>query len=295
MLATTHTTQSEAPGSLPVVPSMPSYLVSVRHGESEANIINRAIKHGILTGYPPGFGLIPDREIRLSKLGREQAVLTGRWLAQTYPEGFDVLYCSDHTRAKETAALICQAAGWTNVRIRIDPLLGERNWGRFSHADEERRTQILESRKRDPLHNPMPDGETLLETRQRTRELLDRCARELAGKRVLVVSHGEYMEALWAEIAHMNTERQIEFFNSPAGDIRNCQVVEFSSVRPDNAQVGSRLSWVRSTCPQAGVVGSWARVERVTYTPEQLLEQVERYPTLDFQLPEQGKSASVEQ
>jgi broad specificity phosphatase PhoE len=82
--------------------SMPSRLVLIRHGESEANLVNRAIKNGRITEYPEGFDKIPDREIRLSELGCEQAKATGPWLRQQYPDGFDLLYVSDHTRAKET-------------------------------------------------------------------------------------------------------------------------------------------------------------------------------------------------
>ena len=262
--------------------SMPSRLVMIRHGESEANLINRAIKKGIITEYPEGFDQIPDREIRLSKTGCKQAKDTGPWLREQYPDGFDIIYVSDHTRAKETAALICESAGWHDVEIRIDPLLGERNWGRFCSAEAVRREEIMSYRRRDPLHNPMPDGETLLETRHRSRELLDRCAREFAEKRVLVISHGEYIEALWAEIAHMNTERQIEFFNSEAGDIKNCQVVEFSSINPSNDENLGKLRWVRSSCPQAGIDSEWNTIERIRYTPAQLLQQVECYPHLNF-------------
>jgi broad specificity phosphatase PhoE len=261
---------------------MPARLVMIRHGESEANLVQRALKNGVISGYPEGFDKIPDREFRLSKLGREQAGATGPWLRAHYAEGFDVIYVSDHTRAKETAALICLAAGWEGVEIRIDPLLGERNWGRFASQDPKRQGEIMKNRKRDPLHNPMPDGETLLETRLRSRELLDRCAREFSGKRVLVFSHGEYIEALWAEIAHMNTERQREFFHSPEGDIRNCQVVEFSSIDPMSHEPGSGLRWCRSSCPQADIYGYWQGIPRPKFSPKELLAQVERYPNLDF-------------
>lgn len=260
---------------------MPYQLVMVRHGESEANLINKAIKNKIITEYPLGFENIPDREIRLSKRGRQQALATGPWLKEQYPNGFDKIYVSDHTRAKETVALICKSAGWADTEIRIDPLLGERNWGRFTQTDELGRQEIMRNKARDPLHNPMPDGETLLETRHRTRELLDRCSRELGQKRILVISHGEYIEALWSEIAHMNTERQIDFFNSQEGDIKNCQVVEFSSINPKNAEYIGRLQWIRSSCPQANIFKSWTEIERIKYTADQLLEQVNRYPCLD--------------
>jgi broad specificity phosphatase PhoE len=282
-LSTGSSDQADSLNSALGVPlHMPSRLVTIRHGESEANLLHRALKSGIISEYPEGFEKIPDREIRLSKNGCQQAEATGRWLCEQYPERFNVIYVSDHTRAKETAGLICKAAGWHDAEIRIDPLLGERNWGRFSAADAARRDEIMANRKRDPLHNPMPDGETLLSTRLRSRDLLGRCAREFAGKQVLVISHGEYIEALWAEIAHMNTERQIEFFSSKEGDIRNCQVVSFSSVNPETKQYEGKLGWVHSCCPQAGAAGKWLPIERIKYTALELLQQVEKYPHLSF-------------
>lgn len=263
--------------------AMPARLVMIRHGESEANLINRAMKKGVIAQYPEGFCQTPDREIRLSAEGKKQALATGPWLRAQYPQGFDFVYTSDHTRAKETAAYVCQSAGWHDVQIRIDPLLGERNWGLFPSVDTERRDEIMRTRARDPLHNPMPDGETLLETRNRARELLDRCAREFGDKRVLVFSHGEYIEALWAEIAHMNTERQIDFFKSEQGNLRNCQVVEFSARDPGTDENVEKLRWVRSSCPQAAITGKWSQIERQSFTPEELLIQVERYPRLGFE------------
>lgn len=257
---------------------MPARLVLVRHGESDANIINRRLKIDVNDEYPAGFSAIPDREIRLSDTGRAQAGDTGRWLREQYPEGFDVIYTSDHTRAKETAAHLCIAAGWEDAAIRIDPLVGERNWGRFSTLDGAARQSILQLRSRDPLHAPMPDGESLLETRHRSRELLDRCARHFAGKRVLVISHGEFIEALWAEVAHMNTERQIDFFSSEKGNIRNGQVVEFSSQQPTDSQPSPRLQWIRSSSPSHQVLGDWGVIERNTFSPSELLQQAARYP-----------------
>ncbi len=93
-----------------------------------------------------------------------------------------MIYVSDHVRARETAGVVCREAGWGDVLIRIAPQLGERNWGRFAFAEPERRQEVMDLRQRDPLHAPMPDGETLLQTRTRTRVLLERIARENWGR-----------------------------------------------------------------------------------------------------------------
>lgn len=269
------------PACLPRV-AMPLRLVLIRHGESEANLVSRAVKRGSLPGFPQKFIETPDREFRLSALGREQALLTGPWLARQYPRGFDVIYASDHIRARETAALVCKSAGWEKALIRIDPQLGERPWGRFAELEKSEREEILALRRRDPLHAPMPEGELLLQTRLRTRLLLERAAREFGGQRVLVFSHGEYIEAIWAETAHMTTEEQARFFEDEAGKIRNCQVVEFSSEDPENTQSDGKLRWVRSSCPSNGGDGDWRAITPRRFTPDELLRLVESYPHLDF-------------
>lgn len=265
--------------------AMPHRLILIRHGESEQNVINRLVKRGELSDYPPGFSAIPDREFRLSVQGRTQALRTGAWLKTAYPAPPEIVYTSDHIRAQETAALVCKAAGWHDAHIRIDPLLGERNWGSWAAQPPQVRSEILSVAKRDPLNHSMPDGETMLATRWRSRELLDRCARQFSGKNVLVFSHGEYIKAVWSEIAHMSTEQQLEFFQAPRGEIHNCQVVEFASESPLDGHNNGKLEWVRSSCPSSQNVGSWEAISRAVLTPDEILSKLDRYPHLESTFP----------
>jgi broad specificity phosphatase PhoE len=250
--------------------SMPKKLVLIRHGESEVNIIQKLAKKDKAYVYPKEYMETPDREVRLSKLGREQTKKTGEYLKQNFPDGFDIIFVSDHTRAKETAALVCLAAGWDKCKIKVDPQLGERNWGNFHKQDAESRAKFFKSKKRDPLHTPLADGETLLEARHRTRVLLDRCARQFSGKRVLVFTHGEYIECIWSEIGHMRTEEQVEFFAGAGGDIKNCQVVEFISEE-------GKFAKVRSSNPHLEEIGTWLDIDKKTFSPQELLEEVNKY------------------
>ncbi len=253
--------------------TMPNKLIFVRHGQSEANIIQHKIKKGEIKSFPKKYNDTPDREIRLSELGKEQTKKTGEYLKEEYPQGVDIIFVSDHTRAKETAALVCLHAGWDNVQIKVDPQLGERNWGNFHHQSEEERASIFLAKKRDPLHTPFPDGETLIQARLRTRTFLDRCSRQYSGKTVLVFTHGEYIECVWSEIANMRTEQQRTFFNSPDGDIKNCQVVEFESVN-------GKLDKVKSSNPFLDEIGDLKKIEKRTFTPKELLNEVRTYPSI---------------
>lgn len=259
---------------------MPKNLIFIRHGESEANVIQKAVKKDKTLPYPQAYLNTPDREFRLSSKGVEQTKATGEYLAKIYPKGVDIVYVSDHTRAKETAALVCLHAGWDKVNIKVDPQLGERHWGSFHLQDSDKRVEILNMKKRDPLHVPMPDGETLLETRNRTRVLLERCVRQHGNKNVLVFTHGEYIEAIWSEIAHMRTEEQVIFFSSDIGDIKNCQIIEFKS----NTKT-KKIEKVKSSNPHLQEFGDWIYLKSKFFSPSELLEEVNQYPNLQLNLP----------
>lgn len=251
--------------------SMPKSLILVRHGESEANIVQKQAKKDKSFVYPKDYMTTPDREVRLSALGREQTKKTGEYLKTQYPNGVDVVIVSDHTRAKETAALVCLSTGWSNIKIQVDPQVGERNWGNFHKQSPDARAEFFKAKHRDPLHTPISDGETLLEARTRTRVLLERCARQYSGKNVLVFTHGEYIECIWSEIAHMRTEEQVEFFSGPGGDIKNCQVVEFKSS-------AGKINQVKSSNPHLDELGEFMELNRKVFSPEELLAEVNLYP-----------------
>ncbi|MCB0329077.1 MAG: histidine phosphatase family protein [Bdellovibrionales bacterium] len=271
--------------SLPSGPTfeMPERLVFVRHGRGQNNDIQEAVRNGNLASFPKEYVDTPDREFRLSGIAMRECKETGEWLASQYPEGFDVLYVADHIRARETAARVAMAAGWHNVKIRVDAMLNETSWGAHAQISDEDRAALLAQRERDPLNTHMPKGEALLNVRLRSKDLFDRAWREFGGQKVLVFTHGEYMKMAWAEIEHMTTERQKEFFSTDEGHLKNCQVVEFASTGPAGEPSNGQLNWVRSSCPQAGVEGIWRPLKRVEYTPEQMLEEIERlYPSLSF-------------
>ena len=279
-LASDPSTDQLAGHALPARRAMPARIVLVRHGESDANLIIRAIKEGIITDYPEDFRATPDREYRLTRRGREQAVATGRWLREQYPEGFDRIFCSDHVRAFETAGLVCIAAGWDAEGISVDPQLSERSWGDYVHLPQKDRDRILEARRRDPIHTRIANGESLAYTRARARSMLDRAEKELSGKTILVFSHGEFIESFWSEMSAMPSEKQRAFFSSEAGNIRNCQVVEFATMHSSAKESDGELRWVRSSCPAQGTGGEWDRLHAHRSTPADLLEVAGSYPRL---------------
>lgn len=255
--------------------AMPNRLVLVRHGHSEGNFAVDLSKQGDDSFYTPDFRERPGHQWRLTDEGREQARKTGAWLVENY-ESFDRYYVSPYVRTKETAALLgIAAAEW-----RIDSRLRERDWGDIGSLP---RKEFIEAYPRnafmkqaDALYWRPPGGESIMDVRMRVRSLLDTLHREMEGKRVLVVTHGEFMWSTRAELEYMSDSEWLSSDKDPRQKIHNTQVLDYSRIHPETGEQQKYTSWVRSVCPWMKGVGiEWMPIERQKYSNEDLLAQVE--------------------
>ena len=141
-------------------------LLLVRHGETDWNADGR------LQGQT-------DRP--LSDYGREQA----RQLAEDLQgEGFDAIYSSDLSRARETAEIVGARLG---LRVELDPDLREKDWGNW---------EGLTSVERDRVEFV---GESTEAHQERTLRALRRLSERHPGDaRILVVTHGGSMRRVQA-------------------------------------------------------------------------------------------------
>ena len=143
-----------------------THLTFIRHGETDWNADGR------LQGQT-------DRP--LSDYGREQA----RQLAEDLQgEGFDAIYSSDLSRARETAEIVGARLG---LRVELDPDLREKDWGNW---------EGLTSVERDPFEFV---GESTEAHQERTLRALRRLSERHPGDaRILVVTHGGSMRRVQA-------------------------------------------------------------------------------------------------
>ncbi|MGQ9808027.1 MAG: histidine phosphatase family protein [Armatimonadota bacterium] len=147
-------------------------LTLVRHGESQWNAIR------VIQGH---------LDSPLSEAGRAQA----RALSAVLRQGeYDCVFSSDLSRAMETGRL---ALG-SDAEIIAEPRLREHCFGRWqglSPEDVQRRFPDEWSRYRaDPLTVRPEGGESVTDLRDRVAGLLDEWHERLAGRRVLVFTHG---------------------------------------------------------------------------------------------------------
>jgi broad specificity phosphatase PhoE len=118
---------------------------------------------------------------------------------------FDAVYASDLQRARETAEIVAAPHG---VPVRTDPGLREIDIGSWSGLT---RNEIDE---RFP-NGERPDGESREQHAARVLAAVERIARENAGRRVLLVTHGGTMRALHGHVSE-----------EPFHPVANCGVLE---------------------------------------------------------------------
>lgn len=161
-------------------------LTIIRHGQTAANI------QGILQGH---------FDTPLDDIGRRQAQCAAERLRSEPP--FDAFYSSDLERAWETAEIIGRALGSEPV-----PLTDLREWhlgeleGRPRRELQQLYPAIMDSFLFEPDGDvPVPGGESRDTFFERVARCFDRLAARHAGQRVLLVTHGGVMRAVYRHFA----------------------------------------------------------------------------------------------
>jgi isoleucyl-tRNA synthetase len=200
-------------------------LTLVRHGETDLN------KQGIIQG--------SNVDVPLNKIGKEQAKKAGEKLKD---QKFDVLICSDLTRAKETASIIGKAVG---LEIsKTSPLLRERDLGDWSgKAVDEIRAQhkAKKDHKGAAFIRVTPEnGEPFDVFMARARRVHDWLIKEYAGKKILLVSHAGFIKAL-----SMVAQNQ-SYDEAATTELHNAHALELT-LAPQMRRIGDVLDcWFES-------------------------------------------------
>ena len=162
---------------------MSTRFVVVRHGQTRWNVEARVQGHG---------------DSPLTAQGLAQADAIGERLAR---ERFDVLVASDLGRAMGTAERIARRCG---LAVVPDPRLRERDFGAgegltYEEIDARWPNAFSRTAEVDP-DLAIPGGESRRQFHDRIHRAFEALAREHAGRRVLVVSHGGVLSTLYRVI-----------------------------------------------------------------------------------------------
>ncbi len=217
---------------------MPMEVVLMRHGQSEANVVQSAEK----TDNPAPFELSQqvyarhDFEQRLAPKGLAQAAGARAWLEAngTLPEDFDECYVSPLYRTLETAQILGGAAClWLP-----EPKIVEREWGLFGALPlEEREARFPDTKRMQELssfYTRYDGGESVHEVTLRFRQFLDTLSREKTDQRILAVTHGELMWAARFVIERMLPQEWQAMDEEKALRIGNCCLLWYTRQNPED-------------------------------------------------------------
>lgn len=191
-----------------------SYLILLRHGESQWNLENR------FTGWV---------DVELSPKGLSEAAEAGHKI-KSYP--IDKAYTSLLKRANMTLSLALDNAGKQNIPVIRDKALNERHYGALQglnkaetakiYSDEQvhiwRRSYDIPPPADKTEMNPEGISESLKDTAARTIPYFDQfIAADLrAGQNIIIAAHGNSLRSIVMHLENMTKEQVLEL-NIPTG------------------------------------------------------------------------------
>ena len=263
--------------------AMPNDIIFVRHGQSEANIIQKMSNNGGAHEREEAINNRPDWKQRLSQKGVAQAKNAKLWIDANVGgvDSFDARYVSPFLRTRETAAYIggLETGEWT-----IDDRIVERSWGVYGTVPRaEQRSQFpltTKLKSLTPWYVRFDGGESMPDVYSRFRDFQGTLHREESGRRVIVVSHGDFINVARYGIERMTPEQWELLDSDPKFTIRNCSITHYTRVNPtDENDVRDKITWRRMVYPDAIEEspdgGGWVELSgRQRFTGNELLSQI---------------------
>ena len=200
-----------------------SYLVLIRHGQSQWNLENR------FTG---------NVDVDLTEQGRAEAKLTGDKL-KNKNISFDSAFTSVLKRAEETLQIILKEINQPDIKVYRDAALNERSYGQLQGLNK---AEVAEKYGADQVHTwrrsfdvAPPGGESLQDTQNRVLPYYASNIEPLLKlqKNCMVVAHGNSLRSLMMMIENIS-EDAITQVDIPTGIPRLYQFDEhFNLVNAD--------------------------------------------------------------
>lgn len=230
--------------------SMPQDLVLIRHGQSEANVRQKAGKRGDESLFTDDLVTVPDNSWRLTALGASQARAAGKHLQAKFPQGFDRYITSPFMRTRETAMnLQLSTDEWEENRT-----IRERSWGEIDglsvRAFAELYPHNAQLKEKDPIYWAPPAGESLAAVvENRASNFVRSLSRTASGAQVLAVTHGEFITATRMLIEEWSDERFHEVEKDESQKIHNCFMVHYTRRNPFTGKLADKFHWVKLAYP----------------------------------------------
>lgn len=214
----------------------PAELKLIRHAESQRNVALRGLIHYRDEAHRATLGGIPDHQIALTERGVDQALQTGRALAQTENRAPHVIIHSGYERAKLTAELIVQGypeAARNDIKIVMCDLIRERDPG---YGYDMTTDEALQSfpyllghwQTYGGFLSRPPGGESLADAAVRVRLFLELELPKYSGQVVYVVTHGGTLRCFRFLLENLTYDQVRSWSNVPEGHPDNCGINTYS-------------------------------------------------------------------
>eukprot|EP00029_Vermamoeba_vermiformis_P012741 TRINITY_DN7702_c0_g1_i1.p1 TRINITY_DN7702_c0_g1~~TRINITY_DN7702_c0_g1_i1.p1 ORF type:complete len:299 (-),score=101.36 TRINITY_DN7702_c0_g1_i1:13-909(-) len=274
---------------------LPIDIVLIRHGESEGNLAQSRSKKGDEGDWTQEFKERHTSRYRLTDKGRVQAEIAGKWVKENIAERFDRYYCSEYTRAMETASLLdMKGAKWF-----VEFYLRERDQGILAQKSHEERKKSygeeLDKRARDAFYWSAPGGESLANACLRVDRVLTQLREGCSGFRVVLVCHGNIMLAFRIRLERMKQSTFRTLLGNAQEKVHHCQILHYTRRNPVTGEIAPHINWMRSVCPWDATLSSntWHEIERPVWTNTDLLEEVQQIPQLVNNKPGKYRSSTT--
>lgn len=183
----------------------------VRHGEADSNVREVVDSSG-------------DENNKITENGIQEIKNSAKKLKD---EKFDVIFCSSARRTKETAHLIAEVVGFDKNKIIFDERLEEYQVGDLDGKNIiEYKKYVEENIKsvHDYFTSSLPNGESRLSVHKRMGDFIYEIEKEYSNKKILIISHGDPIMALFLTAKGYNSEKIKEEENNfdyfKTGEIR---------------------------------------------------------------------------
>ena len=213
--------------------SRPSLLVLVRHGQSQRNVVKKQNRFYLDDESRRAVKGVPDHLIELTDEGRRQAAETGVEIRNRYGV-FDYIVHSGYKRTVQTLDHLLDAytpEERARMPLRHHLFVRERDGGHaYDMTDAEAQAAFPWLNDYWTTFGPFfarpPGGESLADVCERVYAFLQKLARTMAGRRVMVVTHGgtiwcfRYVLERWT---YEEAERRFRTETNP-----NCSVTAYA-------------------------------------------------------------------
>ncbi|GAT89525.1 phosphoglycerate mutase [Paenarthrobacter nicotinovorans] len=205
-------------------------LLLVRHGESEGNL---AATEARLAGAEVIAVPARDPDVNLSGTGQDQAKALGTALSRIAEDMRpDAVVSSPYARARQTAEIAVQTAGWP-VKVLTDERLRDRELGildRLTSRGVENRYPDEAERRLwlGKLYYRPPGGESWADVALRLRSVLDELNTLGSGQRVMLVCHDAVILLVRYVLEGMSEEEILDLASTTS--VLNASITRY--VRP---------------------------------------------------------------